>query len=143
MKDEFLIDTNILVYAFDESDLKKQRIARKLIMNCLKNKIPLAISTQNLAEFFRVMTLKVDNKQEPNKIREIVNDFIMIKDFRKISYNENTLIKAIDISIKFNSDFWDSLISATMIENQIFFIYTENIDDFRRISGITSVNPFK
>lgn len=55
---------------------------------------------------------------------------------------KGTLKKAMDISIKKNIEYWDALIAATMIENNISHIYTENIKDFR-IEGITAVNPFE
>ena len=39
--------------------------------------------------------------------------------------------------------FWDSLIAACMLENAIGRIVTKNEDDFKRIPGITTTNPFK
>ena len=37
---------------------------------------------------------------------------------------------------------WDAFIAATMIENKIFNIYTENTKDFSKIDGIKARNPF-
>jgi predicted nucleic acid-binding protein len=56
-------------------------------------------------------------------------------------YKITTIKSAIDLSNENNMSFWDSLIAATMIENNIFNIYTENVKDFK-ISGINAVNPF-
>ncbi len=36
--------------------------------------------------------------------------------------------------------FWDSLLAATMKENNIFNIYTENIKDFK-VPWINAINP--
>lgn len=38
---------------------------------------------------------------------------------------------------------WDALIAACMLENDIGIIVTENEADFKRIPGITFMNPFK
>ncbi|WP_304840718.1 hypothetical protein [Methanocalculus sp.] len=37
--------------------------------------------------------------------------------------------------------FWDALLVATMVENHIHTIYTEDAH-FRKIPGITVINPF-
>jgi len=39
--------------------------------------------------------------------------------------------------------FWDALIAATMIENNVFTIFTENTKDFKKIKGITAINPLE
>ena len=41
-----------------------------------------------------------------------------------------------------NINYWDAFIAATMIENKIFNIYTENTKDFLKIDGIKARNPF-
>ena len=62
MKEIHLIDTNILVYAFDNSEKKKHRAAVDLLKKCFDEKEKFAISSQNLAEFFMVMSSKVKSK---------------------------------------------------------------------------------
>lgn len=37
MKDKYFLDTNILIYSFDLSDLFKQQIAKKLIGDALQD----------------------------------------------------------------------------------------------------------
>jgi predicted nucleic acid-binding protein len=39
--------------------------------------------------------------------------------------------------------FWGALIAACMLEHGIEIIVTENEKDFKKIPGITIVNPFK
>jgi predicted nucleic acid-binding protein len=39
--------------------------------------------------------------------------------------------------------FWDALIAACMLEHGIEVIVTENEKDFKNISGITIINPFR
>ena len=54
----FLIDTNVLVYAYEKEQSAKKRIAQDLIGRCWKGSISFAISAQNLAEFVFVATKK-------------------------------------------------------------------------------------
>ena len=43
----------------------------------------------------------------------------------------------------YRATFWDALIAACMLEKGIKTIVTENERDFKRIPGITIINPFK
>ena len=55
-----LIDTNVLVYAFDTGCGEKQTIAKELLVRCWKNEANYAVSIQNLAEFSTVVRGKSD-----------------------------------------------------------------------------------
>jgi len=136
----FLIDSNILIYAYSEKDENKKRLALKLLEKCWNGEIKYAVSLQNLAEFFSIAYNKFNI--ELTKAESILSDIIEFKGFVKINYSEKTLIGSIGLIKKFSVPFWDSLIIETMKENGIFNIYTENTDDFK-ISLINAVNPFK
>ena len=135
----FLIDTNILVYASEKGESSKNKDAKELIDRCWKGNDIFAISSQNLAEFVFVTTkkAKLDLKEA-----EIFSGFIAhFQGFKKINYNHDTVMSAIEIAIQFKMPFWDSLLAATMRENGIFNIYTENAKDFK-MPWIKAVNPF-
>ena len=74
-------------------------------------------------------------------VTEIAKDILNFSGFIKINYLSKTAISAAEIASNFNMSFWDSLISAAMLENNIFHIYTENTKDFK-VPGIIAVNPF-
>ena len=139
----FLIDTNILIYAYDKSDLKKHSIANAILEKCWKEQIKLVVSIQNLVEFFFNITEKIRNPIESDKAKQIILDIIDFPSWIIIRYNEETIKKAIDIKINDNTSFWDSLLIATMLENNIFNIYTENEKDFIKVKSINVINPFK
>jgi len=139
-KDIFLADSNILIYAYEKTPSPEQKKAEDLIARCWASKIRLAVSIQNLAEFAYVAVKK--SKLSFDESRVFVEDIANFNGFAKISYSPLTVISAIEISKKYKMSFWDSLISATMIENRIFNIYTENTRDFK-VPGINAVNPLK
>ena len=61
MKDEqYLIDSNILVYSFDASEPDKQKICASLIRKCWVREVSYAISLQNLSEFYVTVTRKIE-----------------------------------------------------------------------------------
>lgn len=142
MKDKiFLIDSNILVYAFDSSEKLKHEKAKEILNKCWKGKHKYAVSLQNLSEFFVNVTKKIEKPISGEEGEKIVNNILEFDGFLKLEPKKETISKAIAISIKNNMNYWDSLIASAMIENQIFDIYTENTKDFK-INGIKTINPF-
>lgn len=134
----FLIDSNVLVYAYDKSDEKKHERARKLLLSCWEGSIVYAISTQNLEEFFYIVTRKIAQPLSVQQAHQVIADIVSFSHWRVLSYNERTLLKATQL----NGKFWDALIASTMLENEIFNIYTEDTSDFKCFMHINAINPF-
>lgn len=140
MKDKlFLIDTNILVYAYTDSDPQKQKMAVKLLEKCWKKNVKYAISLQNLGEFFFVLTRKSNNIPSEH-IAKIVSDVLHFSQWTIVQYNGDTLLKAMRSSN--GKNFWDAVIAETMLQNNITSIYTENVSDFQKFDNIIAINPF-
>ncbi|MBU0591153.1 PIN domain-containing protein [Candidatus Micrarchaeota archaeon] len=137
-----LLDTNILVYAFDTSDKVKHGIAKKLLETCISRKEQFYISTQNISEFYHVITKYVENPLPKSEARVICEKFICFSGFVKLSPTSYALLGAMKIDEKFKVGYWDALIAATMIENGINTIITENKKDFQKIPGVIILDPF-
>lgn len=133
------VDTNILVYAYDNSEPKKQEKCRKLLGDCFSGKANLMVSNQVLAEFCSVVTGKIQKPLEKKEAGEILEEIIETGNFLVANYNAETVRKANSSE----TPFWNSLIAETMKENGVFEIYTENTKDFSGIKEITAVNPLK
>ena len=138
-KELFLIDSNILVYAFEKEEGIKKDKAKKLLDECVFGTREFAISNQNLAEFIFVVTRK--GKLGVEEAKNLVIEITQFQGFKKINYDSNTIPIALSIMQDFKASFWDALLAATMRENGIFNIYTENVKDFK-MPWIKAVNPF-
>lgn len=135
----FLLDTNILVYAHDKTSGGKHEISKAMVERCLKDE-KLAVSSQNLSEFFWVTTRKhFLNKKEAI---DIISDIINFSGWLKISFDHNTVLEAARIAEEFSMPYWDSLLAATMRRNSIFNLYTENAKDFK-MPWLNAANPFR
>ncbi|MBI2147168.1 PIN domain-containing protein [Candidatus Woesearchaeota archaeon] len=139
----FLIDSNILIYAYDRTDAQKHKIAKELLEKCWKQQAKYAVSTQNLAEFFINITKKVPNPLSIEEAEEIVHDIINHRYWIIFSYTASTLQQAITIQKTYRKPFWDALLAATMKENNIFHVYTENAKDFEGYKNIVVINLFE
>ena len=138
MTERFLIDTNILVYAFTNIDSKKQKNAKEIIYKARDLGVGY-ISKQNIIEL--INTNRKFSKNLSNK--ELDKIITGLESLKIIDYNTTTIKKALDIQTQTNISFFDSLIIQTMIENNIYLIYTENEKDFRKTKQISVINPFK
>lgn len=134
---DFILDTNVLVYAFDRSDKRKHAIAEELLTEIIESDSALCV--QNLAEFFYAVTKKVEDPVLKEQAFEILELLVNCKNVKKLAYDEKDVLDAATCS---NSHFWDSLIRTVMFKNNIFKIYTENTKDFKN-AGVIAVNPFK
>ena len=136
----FLVDTNVLVYAFSHEQDSKNEKARELLDKCWDGHIRLAVSNQNFAEFAFVSMNKA--KLEGREITVAIGQIVYFNGFKKVNYSPQTVLLAIEIANEFRTSFWDALLAATMKEHHITHIYTENTKDFK-MPWIKAVNPFK
>lgn len=133
-----LVDSNILIYAFAE-DSSKHEAALRLLRQCFSGNIALAISLQNIGEFCNIALWKY--KLDQAVARRVVQQLLYCSSFVKISYTAGEFERALELSGRHNMEFWDAMLVATMKENAIDTIYTEDAG-FGKVPGIKVVNPF-
>ncbi|CAD6493252.1 MAG: PIN domain protein [Candidatus Argoarchaeum ethanivorans] len=137
-----LIDTNMLAYAYDESEGEKHEICKRLIDGCWRLREKYGISIQNLSEFYVIITKKIENPVPKETAKEIIGDIIEFQNWIVIDYDARTILSAIEINMAYGVHYWDALIAATMREHNIFSIFTED-SDFKNIPWLKVVNPFE
>jgi predicted nucleic acid-binding protein len=125
------VDTNILVYSASDQDMHKKNVAKGITSDLLLGKH--VTSVQVLGEFSRELIEKFS--ASPSDIKTILS---AIED--PLTYNKETILRALEIR-QHQLHFWDAVIAATMLENDIHEIYTEDLT-FNTIPGITVINPF-
>ena len=136
-----LMDSNLLSYVFDKSEPKKRRICGELVAGCWKGKREYAVSVQNLSEFYVVVTGKIENPIPKAVARRFIQLIISFQGWVVVNFDANTVTSAIDINMQYGVHYWDALIAATMRENGIFSIYTED-DAFEDVPWLKVTNPF-
>ena len=136
-KTKVFFDSNILVYFADGADPQKQLIAENLIKNAVINDNGV-ISTQSLQEFFAATTRKLLCTKE--KAKEYVENFSDSFTVEQVSVP--LILKAINISIKNQFPFWDSLILSAAIQSGCIICYSEDLSNGQIIEGVKIVNPF-
>ncbi|HII39574.1 TPA: PIN domain-containing protein [Candidatus Micrarchaeota archaeon] len=137
-----LIDTNLLIYAFDADSGAKHATACKLMHEIFSGELPAAISNQTLAEFYSVATRANRPPLSKEQALNCILDLINCSRLTKLDYDCSTIPRAATLSKNTGAHFWDALLAQTALDNGIRFIITED-DHFRKIPGLKVVNPFK
>src|SRR5580704_14365605 len=98
------IDTNILVYAYDNDEKTKNPIARKLLTDCWNNKSGI-ISTQVLQEFYVTVTAKLPRKLVVSEARELIKDYLS---WQIEQITPHDIVSASELQDRYKYSFWDS-----------------------------------
>ena len=136
---EILIDTNVLVYAFDLAEPQKHLRALEVVHELeLSNKG--CLSVQCLSEFINATTrgaspiLKIDEALKQSED--------LIEAFPVFLLTPTIVLEAIRGVRDHQFSFYDAQIWACARLNQIPIIFSEDFFDGRTIEGVRFVNPF-
>jgi predicted nucleic acid-binding protein len=133
------IDTNILVYVYDDRIPGKQNSAAELMQSLADEQTACVISTQVLQETYSALTSKLgfDGAHALTQVQKMERS-----GFRVESINVPTIWRAARRSIDDRLSFWDGLIVESAIAAQCTRLYTEDLQHGRKFGGVTVVNPF-
>ena len=135
MSGRVFIDSNILLYTIDDAAPLKQATANSIIEHLSENGG--IISTQVLQEFYNIATnkLKLSKAYAKELIERLADCFIV---------HENSIadiLRAIEISIKTQFSFWDSLILSAAISENCGILYSEDLNDGQLVETVIIRNP--
>ena len=140
-----LLDTNILVYASDETSPFHQA-AVALREKGLRREIPLCICSQVLSEFFAIVT-------DPKRVSSPRTQGEALLEMEKYFYSKSILKiypapEIVDIMMGFlkryeitKQEIFDLQLVATMLSNNVTRLYTYNQEDFSKFKEIEVLSP--
>lgn len=131
------VDTNVLVYLFDNDAPEKQSRARQLLENETEN---LILSTQVLGEFYVTVTRKLARPLEPDLAREAVDDLCAL---RVRSVRAELVQAAVRRSDASQLSYWDALIVETAVDAGASTLLTEDLQHGQVFDGLRVVDPFR
>ncbi len=139
MTDLTLIDSNVLVYAYDRSEMEKSITARNIIDN-LARKGLLVLSSQVLAEFFMAVTRRIPH---PLPVGEAARSVLRYAaDFPVVPVTGPIIREALRGVTAHGLSYWDAQVWATARLNQIETVITEATPARGELEGVRYVNPF-
>ena len=100
------IDTNVVVYASDPSDARKNEFAVEILADAFDND-QYVISSQVLNEFINTALNKLKKSNE-----EVIGHLHQLKTMRVVPVSAEWLERAIEIRSRYDLQFYDSLLLA-------------------------------
>lgn len=130
------LDTNVLIYALDRADVKKQEAARAWRAKLWKNRSG-RTSFQVLQEFY----VKVGQKWPAarDEARAEVKDLLA---WRPVAVDAAILERGWRIQDRYGLSFWDALIVAAAKSVGCQYLLTEDLQADQDVDGVIVVNPF-
>lgn len=134
---DFLVDTNILVYAYDPADPEKQNRAR-LVLSQLAGGSG-SVSAQILGECFVTLTRKLRPPLSLRDAEENIEAFV--RNWRVFDLTDDVVLEAIRAVQRHQLSYWDALIWATAKRNGVPAVLSEAFSDGRLIESVLFRNP--
>jgi len=133
------VDTNILLYAHDDSAGTKRDQARVLVEQLWESRDG-CLSVQVLQEFFVNVTRKIAKPLSVETAKEIVAD---LSHWHMHVPAADDVLGAIGIHQRAGISFWDSMIVHSAAEMGCTVLYSEDLNPGQDYSGVRVQNPFQ
>jgi predicted nucleic acid-binding protein len=134
---EFL-DTNVLVYAYEQGDSRRRRIARDLVRRAVAGDI--LMSTQVLAEFAATLLHKIKPAARPEDVAAVLD---ALGPIRVVVTDCDIVRRALDVRSEYGVHFYDCMIVAAAERGGCERIWSEDLNAGQKYFGIMVENPFR
>jgi predicted nucleic acid-binding protein len=130
------VDTNVLIYAVDLADPRKQRLAKKWLDELWQGKMG-RLSFQVLQEFY----VKVSQKglTTVDEARAQIRD---LATWHPVTVDGDLLRRSWEIQDRYRISFWDALMVAAAKISACRYLLTEDLQDGQNLDGVQVVSPF-
>ncbi|MDY7093592.1 MAG: PIN domain-containing protein [Acidobacteriota bacterium] len=133
-----LVDTNVLVYQYDESAAEKKGRAFDLVDRLWSERTG-ALSIQVLQEFFVTVTRKVPRPVSATTARELLSSFSTWHVHRP---ETSDVLAAVDLQQRYQTSFWDAMILRSAQALGCRILWTEDLNSGQSYDGVIVRNPF-
>ncbi len=139
MNDRALVDTNVLVYAYDRSEPRKQVRALE-VLDRLEAHRAGVLSSQILGEFFVAVTKRI---AAPLTVADAYDRMLAYAaSWPTLSVTPATTLEAARGVRDHRLSFWDAQLWATAKLNQLAVVISEDCNPGASIEGVRYLNPF-
>ena len=130
------VDTNVLLYSQDRRDDRRRGLAQDALGGLWSSGTGV-LSTQVLQEFYNAGTRKL--KLTPLLARQVV---ALYAEWPVVEATAQLIVSASLLHERHSSSFYDAMIVEAALLSGATTLLTEDLQDGRRIGGLTIRNPF-
>jgi predicted nucleic acid-binding protein len=132
------LDSNVLVYAYDASDPRKQSIAQGLVERAVAGEA--VASPQVLGEFAATLLHKLSPAVRPEVVTAILDALGPIK---LVSTDADLVRRAVEAHATYGVHFYDGMIVAAAERAGCERIWSEDLNHGQKYFAVTVTNPFR
>ena len=133
------IDTSIFIYAQDETNPTKTKMARELLVSLVGSKTG-RISTQVIQEFCNVMVKKSAAPLKTADARRVVRE--LLEPILGHQPDAQFYLRALDLFERYSLNFYDALIIQAALDLKCETLYSEDLQHKQKFGRLTVINPF-
>lgn len=139
MADRILVDTNILLYAYDRGEPVKQPQALAILDRLIVHNLGV-LTSQVLAEFFVNATRRLKPPLTTGEAYGCIQNYLLSWEIWDIT--GPIVLEAARGVRTYQMAYWDAQIWASAKMHQIPIVFTEDFGEGVIIEGVRFVNPF-
>jgi predicted nucleic acid-binding protein len=134
-----LIDTNVLVYVFDQNDVERQDRALGLLEE-MELRSAGTLSVQALAEFFAASTRRLHPALSPAQALDHIDQ--LSRAFAVLPLTPQVVLEAGRGVRDHRLNYWHAQVWAIARLNQISTVFSEDFSSGTVLEGVRFINPF-
>jgi predicted nucleic acid-binding protein len=134
---DWTLDTNVLIYAIDHTDMVKWAIASDI--GAAAENSDIHLPRQAIGEFFQTCS----RKQLLPRDEAYAMARRYLAAFDHFQASDKAFVAALDEAATGRTQFWDAVLLASCAENGIKVLLTEDMAQGTHPLGVEIVNPFK
>jgi predicted nucleic acid-binding protein len=135
-------DTNVLIYALDQTDAAKHRAAIEILEQLKLATEPPVILWQVGCEFLAYLQRqRAAGRFSVHDVEQELNQILSV--YSLALPDETIFYTAIKLKAKYSLSHWDSLLLAACISAGIDTLYSEDMSHGMTYDSVTVLNPFQ
>lgn len=140
MSASLLVDTNVLVYAYDMDELPRRARSIEVMGRLQERPGSAAVSTQTLSEYCSVMTRKFARTWKAEETARQVRGFLGV--FEVIPTGVDVVLEAMRGVSRYQLAYYDAQIWAAARLSGIPVVLSEDFTDGLELEGVHFADPF-
>jgi len=130
------LDTNVLIYACDRSDPRRQQTAIELVGRSTDGVLLWQVACEFVAASRKLSTQGFSASEAWSRLAEFLGVF------RLVLPSEGVLQRAQGLQVSHSVSFWDAMILASCLEVGVEILYSEDVPGLDAVERLRVVNPF-
>jgi predicted nucleic acid-binding protein len=131
------VDTNVLIYACDRADPRRQQIALDLVTNAEDGVLLWQVACEFIAASRKLSKQGFTSTHAWNRLAEFRELLPLVLP------SEAILDRSRELHLNRGASFWDAMILAACAEAGVEIFYSEDLPGFDHFDGVRVINPFK